>query len=363
MQVIAARNVNDAFTAGLQLLKEEGVDEDSRAGKVRVMPIPVTTLYTRPMERVLFNASRDANPFFHLMESLWMLAGRNDATWLDKFVSDFSSRFAEDTGLQHGAYGFRWREHFGVDQLDKVVDILRKNPGSRQAILTMWDPCVDLGFFKRDLPCNTQVYLRVRKEIEVVGASQVSGLGGAHQEQVSYLDITVCCRSNDIIWGAYGANAVHFSVLQEYLAARIGVGVGRYYQISNNYHAYYDVLPKLIDATKDDRDAYGGWGDPYAASMVKPTPIITDAGRFDQDLETFFQIGTVFDHSGVSYANSFFPQVAVPLFWAYHKWREKTRLTALDRVLGVPEHSDWGLAARDWMGRRIKKLVEKTNGL
>ena len=40
------------------------------------------------------------------------------------------------------------------------------------------------------------------------------------------LQMTVHCRSNDIIWGTYGANAVHFSILQEYVAARIGVDLG-----------------------------------------------------------------------------------------------------------------------------------------
>jgi thymidylate synthase len=54
------------------------------------------------------------------------------------------------------------------------------------------------------------------------------------------LDLTVLCRSNDVVWGAYGANAVHFSVLQEYLAGRIGVDVGVMYQFSNNYHGYVD---------------------------------------------------------------------------------------------------------------------------
>jgi hypothetical protein len=38
--------------------------------------------------------------------------------------------------------------------------------------------------------------------------------------------MTVTNRSNDLCWGMLGANYVHFTILQEYLAARLGV-VGR----------------------------------------------------------------------------------------------------------------------------------------
>src|SRR5678816_542793 len=138
MHVINANNVNDAYYQGLRLLKDAPI-ESSRAGEVRVWPCPVTTVYERPTERVLFDPKRDANPFFHLFEALWMLSGRQDATWLDRFVKDFSSRFTEEDGTQHGAYGHRWRNAFGFDQLHHVVNTLRSDPTSRQCVIQMWD--------------------------------------------------------------------------------------------------------------------------------------------------------------------------------------------------------------------------------
>jgi thymidylate synthase len=216
MDVIRARNVNGAYRQGIALLRRKGELQQSRAGEVLVVPNPVTTIYQRPMERVLFDPGRDANPFFHLGEALWMLAGRNDATWLNRFVKDFSSRFAEEDGHQHGAYGFRWRVHFemegggppsgwfcGPDQLETIIELLKRDPTDRRIVLTMWDPVADLAANKKDIPCNTHAYLRVRQQVD----PQSVGL-------MPVLDITVCCRSNDAIWGAYGANAVHFSVLQ-----------------------------------------------------------------------------------------------------------------------------------------------------
>jgi hypothetical protein len=77
MHVINARNVNEAYVVGLGYLRAYGKEQNSRMGKVLVVDHPVCTTYERPYERVLFNSERDANPFFHFMESLWMLAGRN----------------------------------------------------------------------------------------------------------------------------------------------------------------------------------------------------------------------------------------------------------------------------------------------
>jgi hypothetical protein len=342
MHVIDARNVNDAFRRGLEHLMCYGVPQESRAGKVIVSPTPVTTLYRRPRERVLWHPVRDANPVFHLMEALWMLAGRNDAKWLDQFVGDFSQRFAEEDGHQHGAYGFRWRRHFDVegqghplmpDQLDALVRLLGNDSTDRRVVLTMWDPVADLGAAKRDVPCNTHAYLRVRGSV---------------------LDITVCCRSNDAVWGAYGANAVHFSVLQEYLAARLSLGVGCYYQISNNFHVYTQVLAQMgLDRRALEVHSH----DLYADGVAAPTRMVTDGATFDNELRRFFEEDTwSYDAEKMRpYNNVFFSEVALPMFWWYKRWRGGEKR--------LPDFggTDWSLAAQSWAARRMARASAKEN--
>ena len=43
------------------------------------------------------------------------------------------------------------------------------------------------------------------------------------------LCMTVCNRSNDMLWGAYGANVVHMSMLQEFVALFSKFTDGRLY--------------------------------------------------------------------------------------------------------------------------------------
>lgn len=373
MHVIQARNVNDAYRMGMQLVSAQGVRQTSRAGEVLALDRPVTTVYERPLERVLFDPRRDANPIFHLMESIWMLAGQRDATWLDQFVSDFSRRFAEDDGNAHGAYGYRWRKHFGratgeaekmiekgphwiepitikIDQLVEAGKILLNDPTSRQAVVSMWDPAIDLGAKKRDIPCNDMIMFRGRYD---------------HMDQIWLLDTTVLCRSNDIIWGAYGANAVHMSFMAEVVAALAGMRMGRYYQVSNNYHAYTEVFNKMYPPVLSPQNDPLRL-DPYQLGMAVSLSIFSEYTyeyKGDESRSRMANRGIAFldecesfmDDRSLSEGKTsiFFQDVVHPLMRAHRDhWKKGKKSEAMDLVR-MMKPSDWQLATIQWMGRRI----------
>jgi thymidylate synthase len=333
MSPFVHRNVNEAFSGMMEELLVAGEWENTRNGRAIVYPEPVLMIYRRPMERVLFNRKRRANPFFHLFEAMWMLAGRRDAAFLDRYVHDFGNRFAESSGALHGAYGHRWRSWVGrgcedFDQIEWVVDHLRNNPGSRRAVIQMYDPSLDSTMpgvpAPLDIPCNTTIYLRMMEK------------GG-----VPTLDLTVCCRSNDAIWGAYGANAVHFTVLQEYLAWRLGTVVGCFHQFSHNLHAYENTL-NLYDPD-DDR------GDLYADGRVKAHALFADCYpvTFAQELDAWLEKPSA-EPPGRS---ALFGELLVPMSIVHDAIREKKWNTAL-MLCGEVVHTDWREAAVQWIKTR-----------
>ena len=211
---IRARSVSEALAKGLRLMQDErAIREESRNGGVTVWDGPVVTHTLEPMNRVLFSPLRNANPFFHLFESLWMLGGRNDLPWVAQFNSQMKAYSDDGGATQPAAYGHRWRGYFCYDQLAVIIAELRENPGSRRCVLAMWDPGMrdhhvldhDRGprypnsadllsavAGSSDVPCNTECYFTIRDDL---------------------LYMSVQCRSNDLLWGAHGANAVHFSIL------------------------------------------------------------------------------------------------------------------------------------------------------
>lgn len=135
---INTRNANTLFSDMFRHLSEHGVPSGSRNGRVLRFPEPVLTTVRNPAERVLLHRGRDANPIFHLMEAIWMLAGRQDVAFLSMFNSTIH-QYSDDGQVFNAAYGYRWREHFGVDQLTNVIHTLKADPGSRQAVIQMWD--------------------------------------------------------------------------------------------------------------------------------------------------------------------------------------------------------------------------------
>lgn len=328
MYAIAARNVNDALVNGLRALFTHGVKRESRNGPVLVFPTPVTTQYFYPCERVLRSPIRDANPFFHLFEALWMLAGRNDVAFPASIV-DRMRTYSDDGKTLRGAYGFRWRNHFGYDQLDYIVDDLKKNPDSRRSFLSMWDAATDLGADTKDLPCN-------------LGASFWIDLNGS-------LSMTVFCRSNDVLWGAYGANAVHFSVLLEYMASRIGVPVGRYWQVSNNFHLYLAHEEKARAIADENLD------DPYLEGTYSVFPLVRNVQNWDVDLRATFALGS----DGLGYAEPFFRRVVQPMMRVFGAFKDETRDLSKDQrkanALKAGQGAfpcDWTVAAHEWLERR-----------
>lgn len=326
MLVINARNVSEALYLGLQHIRYAGIERDSRNGPMLEMPCPVTTVYRKPRERVLFYPQRDANPFFHLIESLWMLAGRNDVESL-AFYNKRMATFSDDGFKLNGAYGYRWRYYYGRDQLIIAARRMNHFPNDRRTVVAMWDAERDLheANVSKDIPCNTHIYFSLRDDV---------------------LDMTVCCRSNDMIWGAYGANAVHFSVLQEYMAAMVGAKVGTYYQISNSFHAYLDTLQKLEGLVADY--------DPYLnitkVMHYDPIPVVTKETlvRFNADLTNFFS-----ENPPLNYTTTFFANTVVPLENAWELWKNGDKGAALAAAEQI-EALDWQKACSEWLRRREK---------
>jgi hypothetical protein len=195
----------------------------------------------------------------------------------------------------------------------------------------MWDVGRDLGSDSKDVPCNLSAHFQVNYN--------------------GQLDMTVFNRSNDIIWGCYGANAVHFSMLQEYMADKIGVQVGQYWQVSNNWHAYVDnPVYKRSRLILNARDY-----NPYHMGRVAPYPLGADTGRWDEDLKTFFVYWEGQLHKTLPmkqrWATPFFKYVVAPM-WVSHAKYKAGDLDAAERFASKIDASDWRMACVEWLRRR-----------
>lgn len=333
MKNIVVNNVNEALPLGLQYLADEGQVEDSRNGLVLVAPEPVVTTYLRPRERVLFSSLRDANPFFHYVESMWMLMGMNDVATPAKYARQMEY-YSDDGSTLNGAYGYRWRRYFGYDQIMEIVGILKRDPTSRRCVLSMWSGAKDLkDQTSKDLPCNTQIYFRV---------------------QAGQLHMLVSCRSNDIVWGAYGANVVHMSFLQEYMACMLGLRVGIYEQLSFNYHLYPERpdVQRLIDRTDGEwLVSHGVPDNRYELPGIHAAPTLCTATNHAAFLEACSSVllnGPGYDSGWKHWTVD---HVLRPLMYAHAEYKMGHFELAAHQCQKI-EAEDWRVACTEWVWRR-----------
>jgi thymidylate synthase len=356
----------------------------------------VIVTYKKPLERVLFNEARDANPFFHMFEAMWMLSGRNEVAPLAYYSSNIAAVASDDGKTFNGAYGYRWRAAYGgyetdgynqiekvheIDQLNLIIDHLRRKPESRRAVLQMWNVEDDLLKIDetKDTCCNLSVMFSIRNEYrsELDGktfpnfqeaANWARELGWTerdirrnegryflYREGVEYqvLDMTVTNRSNDLIWGMLGANVVHFSFLQEYIACALGIEAGTYNQFTNNLHVYLsNWKPKqwLNEGLVGHVAAY--------PESREPIPLVRDKATFDQEVNKLvdccYDLGDGKGFRSCSFTEPFLKRVAVKMCMAYLCYKRgeyQEALKFIDRV----EAADWRVAGREWIARRLEK--------
>jgi thymidylate synthase len=311
------------------------------------------------------------------------------------------------------------RDEIGrLDQLDLIVHHLRAQPNSRRAVLQIWnveDDLLKIGgtelcrtckgdwtaekavkldeapppavcpncegnplnpfsgrlrspLASKAVACNTHAYFSIRTEYDKRDSGGVEPWGAPTPpfvNEVKFLDMTVCNRSNDLLWGLTNANYVTFATLLEYMAARIGVEPGLYHHVTNNLHAYQNEHWKpqewLEDREKDwyqVREQIGGRDEEWTGPMT--VPLVKDPETFERELQDVVKVwdGT-FKHSikrppNQMFDEPFFQDVARPMLTAFARYKHKEYDDA-DEMVEEIKADDWRIVVKNWFSRRRLK--------
>lgn len=169
-------------------------------------------------------------------EQIWFVSGARKP---EIFLRDFTriwDDFTNPGDVVTVAYGYRWRRHFGRDQLGKLVELLQNDPSSRHGVIVTWDPSSDGlgGVAKSNVPCPYTFTVNI--------------IGGR-------LNLMNVVRSNDMILG-FPHDVAGFALLQLMLAQKLGVKPGIYTHIIANAHIYdihYEAAEELIRRPADSK--------------------------------------------------------------------------------------------------------------
>lgn len=144
------------------------------------------------------------------VEALQLLGGVTAPELVIAIGPQFAN-YTEDNGLFHGAYGMRTQGQYAA-----VIERLKADPDTRQAVVTIWNPELDLLPSKRDYPCTILHQFRVRN---------------------NRLNMSVYMRSNDVWLGA-AYDWFQFTRVQLAMASVLGVEPGSYAHHVGSLHIY-----------------------------------------------------------------------------------------------------------------------------
>lgn len=216
-------NINK-FTQGIykDLLKQPK-EINQRTG-IGVYALPGVTFQTDLIEEGFPLLSIRKLPFHFIPEIMWFLSGTNNAAWLSKHTKIWDS-FIDPDGTISSAYGYRWRQHFGLDQISAVLGKLKADPSSRHAVVMMWDPFQDLAVRQKNVPCPYTFTLNI------IG---------------SRLHLHLIIRSNDMYLGA-PTDFAGFAFLQHIFAQHLNVQPGILTVSISNAHIYANQVEAVLE--------------------------------------------------------------------------------------------------------------------
>ena len=208
------KNANDAYEYLHNEILSKGIDFDNTKALFNV-----GFTLNNPMDNIITNQDRKFNVEYAKAEWKWYLSGDRNINKLGEIYGKTPviwKRMANSNGEVNSNYGYQWERN---NQLDKVVAILKDNPSTRRAAISIYDG-KEINDYNRDTPCTYAVQFTILND---------------------KLNMSVYMRSNDL-WYGFCIDQYCFSMLQQHVAERLYIDVGSYYHHAHNLHLYNDKI-------------------------------------------------------------------------------------------------------------------------
>lgn len=133
-------------------------------------------------------------------------------------------RLSDDGKTNNSAYGYILQKKYGFNQIEQIIDLLRKDKTSRRAVLNISDPAIN-RIETHDMQCTIAIQFLIRN---------------------NRLEETVYMRSNDVFFGL-PYDYIYFVSIGEYIAEQLGLELGLYTHHATSMHMYKRDVDKFED--------------------------------------------------------------------------------------------------------------------
>ncbi|MCK9869383.1 thymidylate synthase [Nocardiopsis dassonvillei] len=201
----------DFHTAYLQVLREVTETPEyttSSRGNDSVELTNTSFRITDPRNRLPYLVRRPVNVVYNLAETLWYMAGRDDLDMIGYYAPGMGNYSADGKRLTGTAYGTKLfvPDEEGITQWNRVLNLLRTDPDTKRAVLSIYRPEELAVEDNPDVSCTVAAQFLLRD---------------------GRLHLTCYMRGNDAYMGMV-SDVFAFTFLQEVAACQLGVELGHY---------------------------------------------------------------------------------------------------------------------------------------
>jgi len=208
------RNANEAY----EYLHDKIIREGIKFGDTKAL-FNVGFYITDPMDNKIINKERNWKIEYAHSEWRWYISEDRNISKLGEIygkVPEIWKHMADTNGDVNSNYGWQWGRN---DQIDYVVNLLKTEKDTRQAVITILD-MKEHDTFIFDTPCTYAIQFTI-----------VHGR----------LDMCITMRSNDL-WYGFCNDQYQFSKLQKMISNKLNIEPGVYYHFAHNMHLYNDKI-------------------------------------------------------------------------------------------------------------------------
>jgi len=221
-KMIRFKNANKAFKYYKKNILHYGVDFDDTKTLFNI-----GFYIDNPMDNLIEDEDRKWKLDYAEAEWQWYLSGDNNIEKLGEIygkIPEIWKRMANHHGYVNSNYGYQWQrsDWNGTSQYDYVINLLKQNPKTRQAAISIYD-AKEHPEYEFDTPCTYAI------QFTIIGQK---------------LNMCVTMRSNDL-WYGFCNDQYCFSKLQIKAADELGLLVGDYYHFAHNLHLYNNIIDKI----------------------------------------------------------------------------------------------------------------------
>ena len=207
-------NANEAYEYLHNKIISDGID----FGDTKAL-FNVGFYITNPGMKSITNKERNWSLDYAYAEWQWYLSGDPNIKKLGELygkVPKIWQYMADEYGNVNSNYGYQWLRK---DQLEKVINMLKENPETRQAAISIYDG-KEINKYNNDTPCTYAVQFTIIN---------------------NELCMSVYMRSNDL-WYGFCNDQYQFASLQQLVADELSMDVGWYYHHAHNMHLYKNKI-------------------------------------------------------------------------------------------------------------------------